>query len=97
MRGSDFTFDYVHLFYYERIDISLKLGGSHTDSPDQIKNKKAAIDCINKKDNKWFHYAVTAALSYEEFKKDFQRIIKIKAFIDKYNWEGTNYPLEKDD
>ena len=30
-------------------------------------------------------------------KKDLQRIIKIKCFIDKYNWEGINYPSKKDD
>ena len=28
--------------------------------------------------------------------KDLQRITKIKLFIDKYNWEGINFPLEKD-
>ena len=29
--------------------------------------------------------------------KKCQRITKIKPFIDKYNWEGINYPSEKDD
>ena len=30
-------------------------------------------------------------------KKDPQQITKIKPFINKYNWEGINYPSEKDD
>ena len=29
-------------------------------------------------------------------KKDPQRIIKIKPFINKYKWEGINVPSEKD-
>ena len=28
--------------------------------------------------------------------KDLQRITKVKLFIDKYNWEGINFPSEKD-
>ena len=58
--------------------------GSYIDSPDWIKHKKETINSINKKDNKCFQkfflYAVTVALSYEDVKKDPQRIKKIKAF-----------------
>ena len=52
---------------------------------------------INRTDNKCFRYTVTVALNYEELKKDLQRIKKIKPFINKYNWEGINFPSEKDD
>ena len=52
----------------------------YRDSPDWIINKKATINPINKKDNKCFQYAVTVALSYDEIKKDPQRIIKMKHF-----------------
>ena len=48
--------------------------------PDSIKNKKATINPINKKD-KCFQYAVTVALNDEEIKKDPQRITNIKPFI----------------
>ena len=41
----------------------------YIDSPDWIKNKKKAINPINKKDNKYFQNAVTVALNYEEIKK----------------------------
>ena len=36
-------------------------------------------------------------LKYKEIKRDPQRITKIKPFINKNNWEGINYPSEKDD
>ena len=52
----------------------------YRDSPDWIINKKTTINPINKKDNKCFQYAVTVALSYDEIKKDPQRIIKMKHF-----------------
>ena len=69
----------------------------YIDSPDCIKNKKAAINHINKKDNKYFQYAVTVALNHEERGKYSKRITKIKPFINKYNWEEINFPSEEDD
>ena len=54
------------------------------------KQKKKTINPVNKKGNKCFQYAVTVTLVYEEIKK-------IKPFINKYNWEGINFPSEKDD
>ena len=38
-----------------------------------MKNKKATINPINKKDKRCFQYAVTVALNHEEIKKDTQR------------------------
>ena len=40
---------------------------------------------------------ITFVLHHEEFKKDPRKIIKIKSFMNKYNWEGINVPSEKDD
>ena len=97
MKGSECVFDYVHLFYCKYHKINPNRGGSHIDSPDWTKNKKATINPINKKDNKCLQYFVTVRLSYEEIKKDPQRITKIKPFINKYNWEGVHFPSEKDD
>ena len=97
MRSSEFVFDYVQLLYYKCHKINLNRGRSYIDSTDWIKNKKAAINPTNKKDNKCFQYAVTVVLSNEEIKKDPQIIKKIKQLINKYNWEGINYPSEKDD
>ena len=63
MNGSEFVFDYVHLFYYKCHKTNSNCGGSYVDSPDWIKNKKATINPINKKDNKCFQYALTVALN----------------------------------
>ena len=36
-------------------------------------------------------------LNYGKIKNDLQRTTKLKLFINKYNLEGINFPLEKDD
>ena len=87
MKGSEFVFDYVHLMHYKCHKINPSCGGSYINSPDWIKNKKAIINPINKKDNK----------CYEEIKKDPQSITKIKPFIIKSNCKVINFPSEKDD
>ena len=40
MKGSEFVFDYVHLFYYKCHKTNLNRGGLYLDSPDWIKSKK---------------------------------------------------------
>ena len=97
MKGSEFVFDYVQLLYYKCHKINPNRGGSYINSPDWIKNKKATINPINKKDNKYFQYTVTVALNHEEIGKTPKKITKIKAFDNKYKWEGRNFPSEKDD
>ena len=97
MKGSEFVFNCVQLFYYKCYKINPNCGGSYTDSPHWIISKRATINPFNKKDNKYYRYAVTAALNHEEIKKDLKRIKKIKLFINKYNWEGINFPSEKND
>ena len=54
MNGSGFVFNYLHLLYYKCHNINKNLAGSNADSPEWIKNRKATIDPINKKDNKYF-------------------------------------------
>ena len=61
------------------------------------KNKKSAINPINKKYNKCFQYAVTVALNNEEMGKHSERITETESFINKYNLEGINFSSEKDD
>ena len=50
MKGSNFVFHYVHLLYYKCHKINSNRGGSYIDCSDWIKNKKATINPINKKD-----------------------------------------------
>ena len=40
MKGSEFVFDYVQLFYHKDHKINLNLGGTYIDSSDWIKTKK---------------------------------------------------------
>ena len=47
MKGSDFEFDGVNFLYYDFNKISLNKGGSYTDSPKWIKNKKSTINPKN--------------------------------------------------
>ena len=87
---SEFVFDYVQLLYYKCHRINFNRGGSYIDSHkfssyiDWIKNKKATINPSNKNDSKYFQYAVTVALNYEEIKEGPQRITKIKPLINIY-------------
>ena len=91
------VFDYVYLLYQKCHKINLNCGGTYIDSSDWIKNKKATKNPSNKKDGKWFQYAVTVALNHKKIGKNAERIAKIKALINIYRWEGINFPTEKDD
>ena len=85
MKGSEFVFGYVNLWYYKCHKINPNRGWSCIDSRDGIKSKKALINSINKKDNKSFQYAVTSVLNHEEIGKHSERISNFKPFINKYN------------
>ena len=97
MNVGDFIFDCICLLYYKCHKINPNCRVSYIDSPDWIKNKKATINPINKNNNKCFQYSAALALYYKEIGKDSGRIIKLKPFIDKYNWERMNYQSKKDD
>ena len=77
VRRRDFIFDCFHLLYYKCHKINIKQGGSYTDPSDWIKNKKATINSINKKDNKC---VVTVVLNHRKIKKDPLTITNIKPF-----------------
>ena len=93
-RGNEFIFDCVDALYYNLNKISLSRGGSYIDSPNWLKNKNATI---NPKNNKCFQYALAVALNDEQFKKNPQRISKIKPFIDQYNWKEIDFPSHRKD
>ena len=97
MRGSESVFDYVYLLHCKWHKIKLNRSGSYIDFPDWIKNENVATNQINKKHKKCFQYAITVALIYKEIENDSQTITKIILFMNKYNWEGTNYSSEKND
>ena len=84
----------MFIYSYKCHKINPNCCRSYLDSSHWIKSKKATVSPINKKDKKCFQYTVIVALNHEEIKNDPQRITKAKSFINKYNWEETNFPLE---
>ena len=96
MRGSDFEFDGVNFLYYVFNKIILNRGGSYTDSPKWIKNKKSTINTKHN-DYKCFQYAVTLALNLDNIDNHPERISKIKPFIDQYNWKDIDFPATSKD
>ena len=60
-----------------------------------MKNKKATINPINKKDNKCFQYAVTVTLNHKKIGKYPGKITKIKPFMYKHNSEEIIFDQKK--
>ena len=97
MRGSEFVFDYVESLNYIFHKVDLKRSGSYIETPEWLKNKGAIINCQNDDDDKFFQYAITIALNYDEIGNHHQRVNKVKPFIDQYNWKDINFPSPVDD
>ena len=88
--GSNFVFDSVDLLKYNIHKIKLKRGKSCIKSPQWILNKRATINPKNK--DKCFQYSITAALNHQNIENHPERKSNIKPCIDKYNWEGIDFP-----
>ena len=96
MRGSSFTFERADLLNYHLHEISLNRGGSYINSPEWLKSKRATINPKND-DGECFKYALTAALHYEEIRRNPQRITKIMPFINTYHWTDIMFPSHSND
>ena len=83
MKESELVFDSVNLLHYKLYKIN-----------QWFKNKKVTINSKNN-DDKYFQYAKTLTLNYQNFGKDPQRISKIMPFINDYNWKGMSFPSHK--
>ena len=97
MTGSDFVFDHVESTNYVFHKIDMERSGSYGDSPECIKNKKATVNPKNKKDDKYFQYAVTMALNYDKIGDNPERVNKVKPFINQYDWSEINFPSHIND
>ena len=91
MRGSEFEFDGINCFFYSFNKVSIYRGGTYIDSPKWLKDKKSAINPKNN-DDKYFQYAVTLALSFDNIDNHPERISKINPFINQYNWKDIDFP-----
>ena len=96
MTRSKFLFS-VDLLYYELHKISPSSGGSYIDSAKWLKHKKTTINPKNNNE-KCFEYVLTVALNYQNMKKEnLEKILKIKSFIDRYNWIEIDFSSHKKD
>ena len=96
MKGSDFIFDLVQLMYYKCDKVNFKRVGSYIDHTGWIKKKQAIINPKNE-DDKCFQYRATVVLSFEEIESHSEIKSNNTLFINKYNWEGIDYPSKLDD
>ena len=48
-------------------------------------------------DNKSFQYSITLSLYHREIGNNFNRITKIKRYINNFNWSNINFPPIKQD
>ena len=90
---SGFTLDHIMHLDIDFHQLQLTRGGSHIELPDWIASKKAVINPKNK-DEECFKWAVIAALHHEEIDVHPERIAKLKPFVERYNWEGLNFPID---
>ena len=75
----------------------LTRGKSCLKSPEWLRNKRATINPQNKKDDKYFQYAITTALNHQNIESHHQRISKIRPFINQYNWKGIQFPSHQEE
>ena len=95
--GSEFIFENVDLLYYYFHRIDMRRGESYIETLEWLKNKKATINPKNINDDNCFQYSITVALDHKNIGIDLQRILKIKPFITKYNWDGIEFPATQKD
>ena len=79
MKGSNFIFDSVDLFYHFQKTCLNRTGSSYIDSPEWLKNKKATINPEN--DDNCFQYALTIALNYQNIKKALEEYQKLSLLL----------------
>ena len=94
MKGSDFVFNGINYFYYDFNRVSISKGGSYIESPKWLRDKKSTVNPKNN-DYRCFQYATTIALNFDKLTSHPERIKKIKSFINKYNWNDTNFPTAR--
>ena len=97
MKGSSYIFKRIDLLEYHFHKISLNRRSSYIDSPIWIKNKGVTINPKNTKNNNCFQYAITASLNHQSINHNPERISKLEAFINNYNWKDIEFPSHSED
>ena len=57
---------------------------------------KCAINPQNK-NNRYFQYSITIALNYQKISNKPERVLKVKPFINNFNWNEINFPPQQQD
>ena len=57
-----------------------------------LRSKKESIT----NENNCFQNALNDSLDYQKIKKDLQKILKLKPYINQYNWKGIRFPSDKE-
>ena len=97
LKGSNLVFDGIDLTLVQFIKIKLKRGGSYIPTRNWISVKKATINPKNTKDAFCFAYSIVASIHNNEIDHNLNRIINLKPFINKYNWNSINFSTEQKD
>ena len=97
LKGSNLVFDGIDLTLVQFIKIKLKRGGSYIPTLNWISVKKATINPKNTKDDFCFAYSIVASIHNNEIDHNLNRIINLKPFINKYNWNSINFSTEQKD
>ena len=79
--------DEANNYYYFAVKNLLELNSSGW-----LRAKKKAIINNNKNNNNDFQNALDDALNYQAIEKNPQRISRLKPYINKYKWEGIDFP-----
>lgn len=95
MTGTECVFDVFELLHYKCYKISLNHCESGIDSLKWLKNKTATIN--PKHNDKRFQYAKTVVLNHTNILKDPEIILKIKLFMDEYDWKEISFPSHKEE
>ena len=84
-------------YKYHLRKIGLNRGSSYNESSEWIKNEGVTINPKNTEDNNCFQYAITAALNYQNINHHPERISKVRAFINNYNWKDIEFTSHSKD
>ena len=83
-------------FNNEKNNNNEKTINTFVETPMYIESKRTVLN-PKSNDNKSFQYFVTLSLYYKEIGNNFNRITKIKPYINNLNWNNINFPLTKHD
>ena len=73
-----------------------KNNNTFVETPKCIRFKKAVLN-PKSNDNKSFQYSITLSLYQKEIGNNYNRITKIKPYINNFNWENINFPPTNQD